>query len=656
MGAGVKQMLILILILILIFLAIALASVIKAVIRARRLRKFRSESVVLPSAEQPSGIDTSISIKDEQRSRLEPGSDSSKPPLPETGTFKEKAGESIEKPTEGPDVMVSIGPAPAPSPGELAVSKQAEEVGEQSLQPGGSAKEQAEGNIPQQTAQSEKRDTPASPDAYGPSKSVLAAGPQEPKVSATQSASGADVTPGVRVESKNEGGVPGRFIYQPPVIKPPKSQPRTAAQPSPKQREERRGQPLEVSIQAIFDRHGFCQIRLLGQRFPDSEQEIEVSSGRKDFVLSAYGDAWYEINAGERLSELLSEGFQFSARDSGTQSSWRLSGRDVYVLAGYHGLAGSVSTTWLRIGREDQVVLCKAGRAEEVRAVLDQAGCGQLEAHREDYGAPAGWVFFRGVKPLRTLPHSSGNDILNILRPLPEVEIELDGGLWLYDSVWLTGFPPKISVSGDIPPHTEVRIDNHPAVLQANGGFIASGWDGDGNHIVWCGGTQAKYSIASPSPGWDLWQPYDYADGTLCGAIATPRHAAQLVTVPTTNRVLLGAKPGEVFRCEARAGTEWTGFVPFEVVWAVPDNALHSDKNLHRVRLIAPISPGQQVETRTSRRKERLTIWRWCQAILDCKRKGLLIWPIDSETERLWQNYSLLARAIWRTLRQHGTK
>jgi len=249
-----------------------------------------------------------------------------------------------------------------------------------------------------------------------------------------------------------------------------------------------------------------------------------------------------------------------------------------------------------------------------------------------------------------------GNDILNVLRPLPEVEIELDNGLWLYGSVWLAGFPPKINISGEIPPHAGVRINDQSADRQANGSFTAPGWDEGGDHIVWCGGTQARYSIYSPSLDWEPWQPYDYFRGTVCGAIATPRKADQLATVPITNRVLLGAKPGEVFRCGMRAGTEWTGFVPFKVVWAVPDDALHSDRNNHRVLLYAAIPPDLHTRVWKFDRREKLAVSRWCQAILDCRRKCLPISHVQSEAEQLWRDYARLARKMWRTLKQHGSK
>jgi hypothetical protein len=569
----------------------------------------------------------------------------------------EQAGKSIEKPVENSYVTLLGTPAPAPLPVELVDSRRTQEDSGQPLQPDSSAEGSSGENVSQQTVQMEKRDTPATPEARELTENTFTTNPQKPKAPVTQPASDADDKTDASSELENNGVVPGQFTYRPPSVKPPKSRPSARVQPRAVQREQPRGQPLEVNIQAVFDRHGFCQIRLLGERPSDGAHEVEVRSGREIFVLSAYGDAWYEINAGENLPALLGEGFQLSARDSsGAQPSWRLSGRDIYVLAGRHGLAGSVSTTWLRMGRGDQVVLCKAIRVQEVMAVLEQAGCGQLEAHGEDFGAPAGWIFFRRVEPLRTLPHASGNDILDVLRPLPEVEIELDNGLWLYDSVWLAGFPPKISVSGDIPSHTEVRIDNHPAAHQESGSFTAPDWDQDGDHIVWCGGTQAKYSISSPSPDWEPWQPYDYASGTVCGAIAKPRKADQLATVPITNRMLLGAKPGEVFRCGMRAGTEWTGFIPFKVVWAIPDDTLRSDRNNHRVLLFAAVPPDLHTGDGKFHRRERLAVWRWCQAILDCRRKGLPISPAQSEAEQLWRDYARLARKMWKTLRQHGTK
>ena len=627
---------------------------------ARRSRKLSAENGVPPSVQQPAEVGASSNSKDEllPHSRHKPESGSSDVSPPETGFRKEQAVKSIDKPAENPCVTLQGVPAPAPLPGELADFRRTQEDGEQPSQPDSLSEGSSGENVPQQTAQPEERDVPASLDSRGLFEGALTTtNPQEPKAPTTQPASGADGKTEASSEPEKEGVVHGRLTYRPPSINPPKSRPGARVQPRAVQREQPRAQSLEVSIQAVFDRHGFCQIRLLGQRPPDSAQEVEVRSDRETLLLSACGDTWYEIAAGEKLATLLGDGFQFSTREPvDAQSSWRLSGRDVYVLAGRHGLAGSVSTTWLKIGRDDQVVLCKAGRVAEVMAVLDQAGCGQIEAHSEDYGAPAGWIFFRRVKPLRTLPHASGNDILDVLRPLPKVEIELDDGLWLYDSVWLSGFPPKISVSGDIPSHTEVRIDDRPAALQANGSFTAPGWDQEGNHMVWCGGTQAKYSIYSPSPNWEPWQPYDYFGGTVCGAIAMPRKADQLATVPITNRVLLGAKPGEIFRCGMRAGTEWTGFVPFKVVWAVPDDALHSDRSNHSVLLFAMVPPNLHTGAGKFNRREKLAVWCWCQSILDCRRKGLPISPVRSEAEQLWRDYARLARKMWRTLKQHGTK
>jgi hypothetical protein len=320
-----------------------------------------------------------------------------------------------------------------------------------------------------------------------------------------------------------------RLKYKVPRVG-PKGRPKAKAEPRDLGSTEPRDQQLEVCVQAIVDGYGFCELRLFGERLNESESELEGRGERESFALTAFGDNWYEIHAGGKLAALLSDGFEFSARGpAGEQIRWRLSGRDIYVLCGRHGFANPVSTTWLRTGRPDQLVLCKGARVPEVRAILEQAGCALLDPQGEDFGAPPGWVFFRRVRPARSLPHVPGDDILNILRPLPDVEIELDGGLRLQDSVYLAGYPPKINISGDIPSHAPVTIDGHQAERQPDGSFTASGWDEEREHVVWCGGKQLSYSVHAPVPEWERWEPHSYAYGTVCGATAISK-AGKLIT------------------------------------------------------------------------------------------------------------------------------
>ncbi len=441
-------------------------------------------------------------------------------------------------------------------------------------------------------------------------------------------------------------------VYRPPRVAPPsRTRSRTKSEPRTVQRDGSQDNPLEICIQAIFDRYGFCELRVLGQRMEDGEQELNAKSGRETVTLSAYGDFWYQIQLETDLATILSHGILLSARTAdGNHLRWQLKGRDVYVLSGRHGFAGYASAKWLKTGRADQIVLCKIERQQEAAAILEQAGCGQLEPHGEDFGAPPGWVFFRAVKPVRSLPLPSPQDILNILRPLPQIEIALDGGLCLRNSVWLSGYPPKINISGDLPSHAAVTIDGHQAERQEDGSYAVPGWDQDGDHFVWCGGQQVNYSIDTPAPGWQPWESYSYASGTVCGAISAPR-ASKLITVPVTNPVLVGAEPGQVFRCPPRACKEWTGFVSFDPVWALPED---SHRNSHQALLLNSEPPSAPGKTIPLRNKKLLAVKKWCRAILCCSRKEFL--PANSEEEKLWRHYISAARQTRRSVKQHGTK
>ena len=82
---------------------------------------------------------------------------------------------------------------------------------------------------------------------------------------------------------------------------------------------------------------------------------------------------------------------------------------------------------------------------------------------------PAGGCSERSV-PQRPVPLSSDADILNVLRPVPEIEIALEGGIRLAYNSWLLGHPPAIRIYG-APEHTEsVLIDGK------EGGRIRTGW------------------------------------------------------------------------------------------------------------------------------------------------------------------------------------
>jgi hypothetical protein len=447
-------------------------------------------------------------------------------------------------------------------------------------------------------------------------------------------------------DSAEDEIVPGR--YRAPVLGPGKTQRRKAARSGEKTQE----QVLELRIRAVSDRHGFCRFQIVGKRPARAPAELEARGGRRTVALSEVADEWYAVTELNDLPVIMERGIRFSASagDSG-EMSWALRGRDLYVLAGLQGIFGFVSTARLSIG-EEQIVLCRESRAAEVQTILAEAGCDGVQAHGRDDGAPSGWVFFRPVNPSRSVPQVSADDILNVIRPIPDIEVRLEGGLWLRGSSWISGYAPKIHVAGELPPGTQVMIDGEAAEEREPRVYATSSSERPGNHAVWCGGRSASYEICEPDVRWEESDAGDFSR-RVCGAVAAGADNAHgtLVSVPTSNSVLIGANPGEVFRCDRRPGKLWTGFVPFRVCWALPEDALHCDRSLRRVLLIRPLPPVHYIVRRFRKMSVSARVLQWCHAIRDCQRKRLALSPADAASEQLWREYRCEAKAVWRAAR-----
>lgn len=452
---------------------------------------------------------------------------------------------------------------------------------------------------------------------------------------------------GIEEEERTEKeSSPGR--YRAPILGPGKAQRRKP----PRSGATNQHNVLEVRIRTVCDRHGFCRFQMVGRRPDGSPEELEARGGRRSVVLTEVADDWYEFGELNDLPGIMERGCRFSASyGEGEEAVWELRGRDLYVLGELHGLFGFVSTPRLSIG-ERQVVICRESRVTEVQAILAGAGCVGLRAYREDYGAPQGWVFFSPVVPCRSIPQVPGDDILNVIRPIPDVEVRLEGGLWLRDSCWMAGYAPRVRVAGEIPPGAEVTIDGEKATEREQGVYVADNSERVGSHIIWCSGKSAGYEICEWDVRWEEWKAEDFTRRILGAAVSLSSDAREtLVNVPTSNPVLIGAIPGEVFRCDARAGKQWSGVVPFPVCWALPEDALHCDRCVRRVLLVRPIPPVRANAAAHWNKSGRAIVLLWCQAIRDCQQKRLELMPADAASEDLWRKYKEEARGVWRAAR-----
>jgi hypothetical protein len=242
-----------------------------------------------------------------------------------------------------------------------------------------------------------------------------------------------------------------------------------------------------------------------------------------------------------------------------------------------------------------------------------------------------------------------GNDRFYPLKPAPDIEVQFEGGVCLRNSAYLSGYPPRMKLYGQHAGAAKVFIDGKEAQLTAEGTLVAHGYASPGPHRVDCEGSSCSrsYSIEEPPDCWSEWPAYSFGQADICGPLVRPKGKAaeeRLFSVPMFNRLLIGAKPGELFRCSPRKAAYWKGFVPFEVVWALPAQPLSSNKKTARVLQFgnaAPVKP----EKDKKRTKAELA---WSAVILEAARKGLRIESADAGAAACWGKYKSVARNIRR--------
>lgn len=424
---------------------------------------------------------------------------------------------------------------------------------------------------------------------------------------------------------------------KPPKYRPPRRRVRKPKSPTDshevRQLETSQRRTFPINVRLIFERGGICSVSFLPGRSPELPEEVRVSSKDAEFDLVALQENWYEDVLLSHAGTVLLEGTEWLARWKNVLLQWTLHGREIYVLGSADDVRGYISITRLLIG-DDHIVLCTKEKVSEVEYVLSE--CCDILPQRltETDGLPAGWIGFRHVVPAKPLQPSDTGNILDCLRPSPDIEIVLRGGIRLDRTTWLLGYPPKIRLHGDTRHIREVTVDGKSASADGDGTFTAAGWDKEGSHIFTCDGLSRTYNLVNPLDAWEAWSAYSFMEKTtqvdsqtprlgICGASVRSFEGsagAYVVLIPPENPTLLGAEPGQIFygsqNREVRRSL-YTVPVPFEPVWAIPFDPLHADKRTARILLIGAPHVPQVVDLRDRSIPGDHPILRWCYAIRD---------------------------------------
>ena len=410
---------------------------------------------------------------------------------------------------------------------------------------------------------------------------------------------------------------------------------------------------LQVSVRAVFGRRNSVQVSLLPARGGDLGEEIEVMGPDGEESWFACQDEWYGYFIPADISDCLANGMRWTSGSA----TWTLSPHDIFVLAPNQTISGFVSTTRLLLN-EDHLILCQGGAQEIVREELEKAGCVESDS-RSGYGIPEGWVLFSNVRPTVAVDHDESAGIRNVLRPLEDIDIYLEGGIRLSHKRWLHGHPPRIRIRGGRDENPAVSIDARAASRNSDGSFETQTAFSLGQHVVFCGGVTEPYEIAEGQESWDPFEAFMYnmdrdqnTEVSVCGPIVMG-HGEQTL-VPATNKCLVGAKPGQIYFCKSpyeQSTNAMLAITEFPVVWALPVNPYQCTKSEVFAIAISAIEVSPLMGY--LRRRLRLTdeVFLWCNAILNSSRKGLRPDPDDGTVMKLWSEYVRTARQMRRSFK-----
>lgn len=455
-------------------------------------------------------------------------------------------------------------------------------------------------------------------------------------------------------------------------LKPPSYQP--LAPPTPvlktlKKREQmtrpdlRQDFDLGLRLQLVFGHGGTVKIlALVPERSDGMPSEVEITGTQGKLLLTELRDDCYEPILLTDAAIALKTGVEWRGSGDARQWRWILGGRELYVLVQGDKLSqamhGFISTARLLLNAR-HVVLTKAHLHDDVLAALAKVGCDNINILDEQMaGVPNGWLLFSDVTPTCAARMRDEQDILNALCPAYEIEPQFVGGIRIERNTWLTGFPPLIRFRGELRSDFHVMIDGQSATHTASDAYESTGWDSEGVHRLWFDEHIETYSIRNMEEYWDGWSAYDFGTGmAICGAgiyLTKGTHWCQ-VRIPVSNPVLVGARPGEIFRSQThhnvRSQIIFT-LAPFSPVWALPEDALHSDKRTTRIVMLNAAPPITTDDQASRKRDIKRALRKWVAAINDARYKQLSFAEESLTAKALWRQYCVVAKRLSRRMRE----
>ena len=605
------------------------------------------------------------------------------PPAPEEpGTQPEVEADppAPEEPGTQPEVE-----ADPPAPKEPGTQPEVEADPPAPEEPGTQPEVEADPPAPEEPGtQPEVEADPPAPEEPGTQPEVEA-DPPAPEEPGTQPEVEADPPapeePGTQPEveadppAPEEPGTQPEVEVDPPAPDKPETQPEVAAEPlrpyvpsirTPKpprtkpskeraEREKKRTRSvnLRVSVRVVFGRRNSVQVSLLPVRGGGLGEVIEVMGPNGEESWFAFQDEWYGDLIPADISDWLASGMRWTCGST----TWTLSPRDIFVLASNQTIYGFVSTTRLLLN-EDHLILCQEGAQEIVREELERAGCVEVDC-RSGHGIPEGWVLFSNVRPTVAVDHDESAGIRNVLRPVEDIDIFLEGGIRLSHKRWLHDHPPRIRIRGGLEENPAVSIDAQAASRNGDGSYETQTSFKLGPHVVFCGGVNAQYEIAEGQESWDPFVAFRYnmdrdqnREVSVCGP--TVMGDGKQTLVPATNKCLVGAKPGQIYNCNPpydQSMNTMLAITKFPVVWALPANPYQCKKSKVFALAISAIEVSPLMGYLGRRLRPTDEVFRWCNAILNCSRKGLRTDPDEGPVMQLWIEYVRAARQIRRSLK-----